>query len=65
MNKLQTIGIREFRENLAKYTREEQPLQVTSHGRAVGYFIPALSSNCVILCTHGKGEGQEEDRGPA
>ena len=51
MNDLQTVGVREFRENLAHYMRGKQPVEVTSYGRAVGYFIPAMSQNCVIVCT--------------
>ncbi|HEV3202203.1 MAG TPA: hypothetical protein VGZ73_30105 [Bryobacteraceae bacterium] len=36
-----TIGIREFRENLATYLLESNaPVAITRHGDTVGYFIP-------------------------
>lgn len=38
---LQTVGIREFRTNLHKYTRQNKdPITVTSHGEPIGYYIP-------------------------
>jgi PHD/YefM family antitoxin component YafN of YafNO toxin-antitoxin module len=37
-----TVGIREFRENLAAYLVEsEAPVAITRHGDTIGYFIPA------------------------
>jgi antitoxin (DNA-binding transcriptional repressor) of toxin-antitoxin stability system len=37
-----TVGIREFRENLAAYLLEsEVPIAITRHGDTIGYFIPA------------------------
>lgn len=42
METIQTVGLREFRANLHKYTRQTQePIAVTSHGEAVGFYIPA------------------------
>ena len=39
---MQTVGLREFRANLNKYTSQGlDPIVVTSHGAAIGYFIPA------------------------
>lgn len=38
---LKTIGIREFREHLAKHVREDTPLAITRHGLTIGYYIPA------------------------
>jgi PHD/YefM family antitoxin component YafN of YafNO toxin-antitoxin module len=36
------VGIREFREKLAKYLLEtEVPVAITRHGDTVGYYIPA------------------------
>jgi PHD/YefM family antitoxin component YafN of YafNO toxin-antitoxin module len=40
-SKLRSIGIREFREDLAQYVSGSEPVAVTRHGRTVGYFIPA------------------------
>lgn len=38
---LQTVGIREFRTNLHKYTRKNrEPITITSHGEPIGYYIP-------------------------
>jgi len=37
-----TVGIREFRENLATYLLEsDAPVAITRHGDTIGYFIPA------------------------
>jgi antitoxin (DNA-binding transcriptional repressor) of toxin-antitoxin stability system len=37
-----TVGIREFRENLAAYLlASNAPVAITSHGNTIGYFIPA------------------------
>jgi hypothetical protein len=42
MESMQSVGLREFRANLHKYTLGgKQPLEVTSHGRRIGFFIPA------------------------
>lgn len=42
---MQSVGLREFRANLHKYTRQGfDPIVVTSHGAAIGYYIPAQTS---------------------
>lgn len=39
---LQSVGLREFRAYLHKYTRQgEEPIVITSHGETIGYYIPA------------------------
>jgi antitoxin (DNA-binding transcriptional repressor) of toxin-antitoxin stability system len=40
-SKLRSVGIREFREDLAQYVTKSEPVALTRHGRTVGYFIPA------------------------
>ena len=41
MNEIQSIGIREFRQNIHKYTSTQtSPFIVTSHGEALGYYVP-------------------------
>ncbi len=38
---LQTVGIREFRTHLHKYTRQnKEPITITAHGEPIGYYIP-------------------------
>ena len=37
---LQKVGIREFRNNLAKYLSATKPVAVMRHGETVGYFLP-------------------------
>ncbi len=37
---LERIGIREFRNNLAKYIDTAAPVAVMRHGQTVGYFVP-------------------------
>ena len=39
---LEKIGMREFRNNLAKYLNSNQPIAVIRHGQTVGYFFPTL-----------------------
>jgi antitoxin (DNA-binding transcriptional repressor) of toxin-antitoxin stability system len=42
MSAIESVGIREFRTHLYKYTRENQePIALTSHGETIGYYIPA------------------------
>ena len=37
-----TVGIKEFRENLAAYLLEsDAPVAITRHGDTIGYYIPA------------------------
>ncbi len=37
---LQKIGVREFRNNLAKYLNATSPIAVMRHGQTIGYFLP-------------------------
>ena len=42
MSTITSVGIREFRSHLYKYTKENQePIALTSHGETIGYYIPA------------------------
>lgn len=39
---LQSVGLREFRTHLHKYTRQaDEPIAITAHGETIGYYIPA------------------------
>ena len=40
MKGLKTVGVREFREDLATYLQSDEPVAVTRHGQTVGIFIP-------------------------
>ena len=43
--KIQSVGIKEFRANLHKYTKQtSEPIAVTSHGAPIGYYIPTQST---------------------
>lgn len=43
---IESIGIRDFRANLHKYTKDNQhPIAVTSHGECIGFYIPARQSH--------------------
>lgn len=35
-----TVGVREFRQDLADYIDQAEPVTVTRHGHTVGLFIP-------------------------
>jgi hypothetical protein len=37
---LQKIGMRDFRENLAKHLSSTSPLAILRHGQTIGYFFP-------------------------
>ena len=38
---IQSVGIKEFRANLQKYTKQtSEAITVTSHGVPIGYYIP-------------------------
>jgi hypothetical protein len=41
----QTVGIREFREGLAKYMSGTEPVGVTKNGKVVGYYIPTADTD--------------------
>ena len=34
------VGVREFREDMARYLDSPTPVAITRHGQTVGYFIP-------------------------
>lgn len=35
-----TVGVREFRQGLADYIHQSEPVTITWHGQTVGVFIP-------------------------
>jgi antitoxin (DNA-binding transcriptional repressor) of toxin-antitoxin stability system len=37
------VGVREFREELARYLESDKPLAITRHGRTLGFYIPLPS----------------------
>lgn len=37
---MEKVGIREFRNNMAKYVDASIPLAVMKHGHTIGYYIP-------------------------
>lgn len=39
-NEGKKVGIREFRDNLARYVEGASPIAITKHGETVGYYIP-------------------------
>jgi antitoxin (DNA-binding transcriptional repressor) of toxin-antitoxin stability system len=36
-----TVGVREFRENLATHLESEEPVAITRHGDTIGHYVPA------------------------
>ena len=38
--KVKTVGVKEFRDNLAEHLLADTPIAVTKHGLTVGYYIP-------------------------
>ena len=51
------VGVRQFRDNFAKYIDNKEPLAVTKHGETVGYYIPTKTSptehelNALVVAT--------------
>lgn len=41
MKGLKTVGVRDFREDLATHLQSDEPIAVTRHGQTLGVFIPA------------------------
>jgi hypothetical protein len=41
---IKTIGIREFRENIAEFVQADTPLAITRHGLTLGYYLPTKRS---------------------
>jgi len=37
---METVGIREFRENLSGYLEGTTPIAITRHGETIGFFLP-------------------------
>jgi antitoxin (DNA-binding transcriptional repressor) of toxin-antitoxin stability system len=37
---METVGIREFRENLSEYLDNGAPVAISRHGETVGYYLP-------------------------
>lgn len=37
---MDTVGIREFRENLSGYLDESAPVAITRHGETIGFYLP-------------------------
>ena len=37
---IKTIGVKEFRENLAQHLMSPYPIAVTKHGLTLGYYLP-------------------------
>jgi prevent-host-death family protein len=38
---METVGIREFRENLSGYLENSAPVAITKHGETVAFLLPA------------------------
>jgi antitoxin (DNA-binding transcriptional repressor) of toxin-antitoxin stability system len=38
---MDTVGIREFRENLSGYLGKTAPVAITRHGETIGFYLPA------------------------
>ena len=43
--KMETVGLPEFRENLAGYLESGSPLAIIRHGETLGFYVPARRRN--------------------
>ena len=39
--RLERVGVREFREGIARFLDSSVPVAITRHGQTVGYYVPA------------------------
>jgi antitoxin (DNA-binding transcriptional repressor) of toxin-antitoxin stability system len=47
-----TVGVREFRQDLADYIDGDEPVTVTRHGRRVGVFIPTHGDRAEAILSY-------------
>lgn len=47
-----TVGVREFRQDLADYIDGDAPVTVTRHGRRVGVFIPTHGDRAEAIAAY-------------
>jgi prevent-host-death family protein len=47
-----TVGVREFRRDLAEYIDGDEPVTVTRHGRRVGVFVPARDDHAEAIAAY-------------
>ena len=47
-----TVGVREFRRDLAEYIDGDEPVTVTRHGRRVGVFVPARDDRAEAIAAY-------------
>lgn len=47
-----TVGVREFRQDLADYIDGDEPVTVTRHGRRVGVFIPTRGDRAEAIAAY-------------
>ncbi|WP_446698530.1 type II toxin-antitoxin system Phd/YefM family antitoxin [Agrococcus sp. KRD186] len=47
-----TVGVREFRQDLADYIDGDEPVTVTRHGRRVGVFIPTHGDRAEAIAAY-------------
>ena len=40
MNRIEHVGVREFRDRATYYLRRGRPLAIERHGEVIGYFLP-------------------------
>lgn len=47
-----TVGVRQFRQDLAEYIDAGEPVAVTRHGRQVGVFIPTRGDRAEAVAAY-------------
>lgn len=47
-----TVGVREFRKDLAEYIDGDEPVTVTRHGRRVGVYIPTQGDKSEAIAAY-------------
>lgn len=47
-----TVGVREFRQDLAEYIDQSEPVTVTRHGQTVGLFIPVRRDRAAEIAAY-------------
>ena len=72
MAKVKTVGVREFRDHATTYLSGAEPVAVSKHGQAIGFYLPVERDQDQVqraldrlAATVGKGAGEDwSDRRP-
>ncbi|MCL2804080.1 MAG: type II toxin-antitoxin system prevent-host-death family antitoxin [Micrococcales bacterium] len=56
-----SVGVREFRQDLADYIDQTEPVTVTRHGRTVGLFVPVRRDRQAEIAAFAEAAGKASE----